>query len=339
MNMLPRAFRILIVAAISISIPSGDLTRIAVAASSGGRSSGRPTIDVRPPTDHGRPYESPRERLDRYREEFTRAPESRAEEYRIIEDFLHDTGDVTFSRSSYSPAGTSRQWFDNTQRSTDGRSATFLSMPRSDAEFRNIFDRAPTDQDRLAILLAQTPETLRDLQWAEDPKKQGISPTNQHRVSAAEFERFLNIESASVITVIGHNHRGSFKFPDGTAMKLKDMSRLCVAANKVCVFLSCHASKYVQRPSVGFRRSLDYGEAMEIATRLSGNITFLELPALKRLLDQSAQDSSKHIENTLYAFMSAREDKGIRLEYLQIGSGGSILVLIALAIFSDDEDE
>jgi hypothetical protein len=132
----------------------------------------------------------------------------------------------------------------------------------------------------------------------------------------AKFRKSLRHMSGRVVSVIGHNESGMFKFLNGESVHLRDLARICHQAGKVCVFFSCDAQSAFRKFRVDFEiganTSLNYLEAANAAARLDAYLKtrkqistarlVKELPAL---VDTAVSTSQMHARLTVIATGSA----------------------------------
>jgi hypothetical protein len=93
---------------------------------------------------------------------------------------------------------------------------------------------------------------------------------------SAEFFSFLRGSKSKVVSVIGHNELGVFRFASGETAHLVDLAKLCTQAVKRCVFFSCDAQTVFREFRVEFHLGantpLSYREAIKAAIKLDSYV-------------------------------------------------------------------
>lgn len=88
----------------------------------------------------------------------------------------------------------------------------------------------------------------------------------------ADFQHFVGKSDAKVVSIIGHNENGLFKFPNGEQAHLAKLAEICQALGRICVFFSCEARvifrEFQIEYGIGAHSKLNYLEAARAASRL-----------------------------------------------------------------------
>lgn len=117
-----------------------------------------------------------------------------------------------------------------------------------------------------------------------------------------DFKAFLSRSGSRVISVIGHNEHGIFKFLQGDAVPLSDLAKACAERRKLCVFLSCDASTAFRQfridYAIGVDSPLNYREAARAAKSLDGYMLTHSHLSLDSLLEQLPEVVSDALSDT-----------------------------------------
>lgn len=142
-----------------------------------------------------------------------------------------------------------------------------LSMPANENEFNNIFKRSPSQSELsdITTLLNQY-EGLKNVYVLKEPSD--LDKIMKTILSKADNKQYDEYIPRIGFSVVGHNDKGSFYFPDGTAMKLEEVEKKFRGIPGM--FLSCNAKKY---GVTGVDYKLTYSEALDIASDLDNIVT------------------------------------------------------------------
>ncbi|PSL28354.1 hypothetical protein [Chitinophaga ginsengisoli] len=115
-----------------------------------------------------------------------------------------------------------------------------LSMPANEEEFFNIFKRKPGigELGNIVTLLNQH-EDLKNVYIIKKSSDLGI--IMKYIMSKGNEDNYDEYLPRIGFTIIGHNDRGNFYFPDGTTMKLENIEKDLMGIPGM--FLSCNAKK------------------------------------------------------------------------------------------------
>lgn len=88
----------------------------------------------------------------------------------------------------------------------------------------------------------------------------------------AAFEEALRSTHGEIISIIGHNEGGFFKFLNGETVHLAELAAICRTFKKKCVFFSCDAQSVFRKfrvdNAIGANTQLNYQEAARAAVAL-----------------------------------------------------------------------
>jgi hypothetical protein len=142
-----------------------------------------------------------------------------------------------------------------------------ISMPANEEEFFNIFKRSPKAHELESItpLLSQYKD-LKNVYILKHPDD--LDKIKKTILGKAEKGLYDEYYPRIGFSIVGHNDKGNFYFPDGTYMKLEDVERKLGGAP--AMFLSCNAKDY---GVTGVDYKLTYPEALSIATKLDNIVT------------------------------------------------------------------
>lgn len=142
-----------------------------------------------------------------------------------------------------------------------------LSMPANEVEFNNIFKRKPSTDElkNITTLLNQYKgeKNVYVLNQPDDLEK--IMKTIADKGNKNLYDEYYPRIGFSVV---GHNDKGEFYFPNGTSMKLEDVEKKF--GGFPAMFLSCNAKEY---GVTGVDYKLTYSEALDIATDIDNIVT------------------------------------------------------------------
>lgn len=93
------------------------------------------------------------------------------------------------------------------------------------------------------------------------------------RVSPHDFGIMLETMNAQVVTIIGHNQDGIFRFTNGFSANLYELDNICIKRKYHCVFLSCSAKKYLVSSGIATSSPITPLEAVHISIKLSEKIS------------------------------------------------------------------
>lgn len=142
-----------------------------------------------------------------------------------------------------------------------------LSMPANAEEFNNIFKRSPSqgELDNIITLLNEY-KSLKNVYVMKG--QDDLDKIMKIILSKGDKKLYDEYFPRIGFSVIGHNDKGNFYFPNGTAMKLEDVEKKFQGIPGM--FLSCNAKEY---GVTGVDYKLTYSEALNIATDLDNIVT------------------------------------------------------------------
>lgn len=190
-------------------------------------------------------------------------------------------------------------------------SQRFVSVAENAGEYKQIFGKLPTTSQESAIskILAQA-------------KQQGLTivrPAGSK--AAAEFESAYLQSSADVITLVGHNKQGLFKFSDGSYFPL-DQIRPSDDVPVLAV-ISCESAPIVEGYAVGLPTEVTYAIAFRT-----------EEVFLQRLnaLDESSRRDLPTLQVELEAALDvAVIERNVKVfKYALVGTGSGTVVGVSI---------
>jgi hypothetical protein len=143
------------------------------------------------------------------------------------------------------------------------KEVSFVLLPNDAASFERVFDRPPS--------LSEIGEMQRQRLDRSSPL-----PT----ATEASLAAALQNSDAAYVTFIGHNDQGQLRFPDGSKMRLFDIARICTRYGKRAIFLSCKAEGHIGTVAAGAVGELEFGQALELSTRLRAYLAQQSLASL-----------------------------------------------------------
>lgn len=142
-----------------------------------------------------------------------------------------------------------------------------LSMPANESEFQNIFQRSPEqgELNNITTLLNQY-KGSKNVYVLDGPDD--LEKIMKKIMSKADNKKYDEYIPRIGFSVVGHNDKGNFYFPNGASMKLEDVEKKLYGVP--AMFLSCNAKKY---GVTGVDYKLTYPEALSIASDLDNIVT------------------------------------------------------------------
>lgn len=144
-----------------------------------------------------------------------------------------------------------------------------LSMPADEAEFKNIFQRNPTqDEMKNITTLLNENKNLKNvyLLKKEDDVDKVMEVLWKNYADKKDDIAFPKIG----FSLVGHNDNGNFYFPNGKTLKLEEIEKKFEGFP--AMFLSCNSKTYLPN-SIAIDYKLTYNEAINIANDFDNIIT------------------------------------------------------------------
>jgi len=184
---------------------------------------------------------------------------------------------------------------------------TYVSMPSSEVEYRNIFD---TYNPQLYTNVLNIRNQIHQKQ-----------PEVMFLASAQDLRNALGDGGVDPIQLIGHNEEGLFRFPDKTTMSISEIEEIAVSRNRIVIFLTCNASNYTSQPAVNV--FLNYAEAVNITNYLQSRLKEQRGP-----FTDYNKTFEERIQRIINDYLAAKK-LNYRLKVLAVGSavGGAGYVL------------
>ncbi len=219
------------------------------------------------------------------------------------------------------------------------RIAHLLVIPLSTADRRAIFGGTK----RLSAGAAKRNKKLSS-DFVRECENLLLSAESGHDVLAdavtlAKARDFVKKTKARIISFIGHNDHGMFKFVDGSKIEIHLLAAEVRAAGKIPVFISCNSIEYVGKDGLGFGRELTYDQAVGAARRLEARLDAFSGPlSWKGLESEVWQSLHREGENPGKSCHS--------VFFLAIGAGAATMTVAILVQLdgqgrdeSDDDDD
>ena len=142
-----------------------------------------------------------------------------------------------------------------------------LSMPADENEFNNIFKKDPAQNELNSIVaLLDQYKGLKNVYVLKEPAD--LEKIMKTILSKADKKKYDEYIPRIGFSVVGHNDKGDFYFPNGATMKLEDVEKKFLGIPGM--FLSCNAKQY---GVTGVDYKLTYAEALNIATDIDDIVT------------------------------------------------------------------
>lgn len=141
--------------------------------------------------------------------------------------------------------------------------SVFASFPRNEIQMSEV----ATDPDNLTSVSAELETTRRILHDTSSVAEIEDAATEQSLLE------FLQNDKSPFVAIIGHNEAGMFRLFGGEdqSISLGKMAKLCEAAIKRCLFISCNSRRYISKPKMaaGVFWELSYSQAAEVLQSVS----------------------------------------------------------------------
>lgn len=148
---------------------------------------------------------------------------------------------------------------------SEGTHSILVSAPRTEETFAAIFGKSPKARDLSdvttgieKILSIATDATPREIESSED------------------LIRHIQTTDNNFITIVGHNEDGYLRMPDGSSVKIEELSNYCMDSRRKCIFLSCNSAEYVPPSSAsasGINTDISYYDAALVLEALTKKIS------------------------------------------------------------------
>ncbi len=183
----------------------------------------------------------------------------------------------------------------------------YAAVAYSSAEHHNIWGEASP---------AGLSKIIKSAGEASDRGYQIIESTKTVTAAQNFLQNYQN-SNADVLTLVGHNDNGTFKFGDKSSFLLKDLGN---DDGPVVAILSCESSKFANGKSIGLPTEITFSVAYATGERFSSKIQ--QLPTLPNhvVLQQMLVDSLNEVMH----------EKNVRIAYQSLGSVGVGVVGIAV---------
>jgi hypothetical protein len=174
-----------------------------------------------------------------------------------------------------------------------------VSMPNDKAEFKNIFQRNPSDHEMINIISLFTENSsvknINFLRNADDIDKILKNVIDNYR----NGKKDLSFPKLG-FSVIGHNEKGNFYFPDGNHVTLQEVERKL--QDFAVMFLSCNSKSILPHSATAIDYKLSYNEAFNIAKDFNSEVynCNIWMKSVKQVADETIAKLNKQ-HNSKYA--------------------------------------
>ena len=178
------------------------------------------------------------------------------------------------------------------------RVASFASVARTAEEAKNIWQK-----DFNTRLLSETTSA------AEIAPSLGVHLVTSTGSETGEqaFTRLLSESSADVVTLVGHNQGGYFRFPDGTYIDLQTLGQ----SEKLIAMISCNSIQYANGSSAGLPGYVGLDVAFTVQSRLTAKVQSL-----------SYSPDVAEVQGMLVATLNeVASERSVRIRYSLAGGG------------------
>ncbi len=175
----------------------------------------------------------------------------------------------------------------------------FAAVANGADEFRNIWGRSPsaTELDKALAAAGRAPEMGFHVPVATQARSAAESFLEQYRTS-----------SADVVTLVGHNDGGTFRFADGSPLSFSELS---FAGGPPVALISCNSMTYANGQAVGVPSAITftvaYATEAKFAARLTSRTSVPTVPELQSMLVESLEE--------------AAAESGVQMKYVVFGVG------------------
>lgn len=170
-------------------------------------------------------------------------------------------------------------------------------------DFRNIWGQAPTAN-----------ELDKAIKAAGQASKLGfkVPAATQVRTAAKSFLEEYRTSTADVVTLVGHNDSGTFRFADGSPLSLSELSS---AGGPPVAMISCNSMTYANGQAVGVPSAITFTVAYATQAKFAAKLASREsVPAASELQSM-----------LLESLNEAATESGARMKYavFGVGTGGA----------------
>ena len=150
-----------------------------------------------------------------------------------------------------------------------GLEEVFFLSRRYDPSLRLLY-AAPSNGDDFQRIFGHAPSRSELSSVAQARRNLGNFPQSRPVTNADEVIDALTDGDRSIQVIIGHNEDGMLRLADGSQVDIETLSRKCAENGKLCVVLSCHSNRHIDRTSTtrGIDDAITYHEAERIGREL-----------------------------------------------------------------------
>lgn len=164
-------------------------------------------------------------------------------------------------------------------------------------EFRNIWGQSPTATELNKAIVAAG-------QASELGFK--VPAATQVRTAAESFFEQYRTSTADVVTLVGHNDEGTFRFADGSPLSLSELSS---AGGPPVAMISCNSMTYANGQAVGVPSAITFTVAYATQAKFAAKLASREsVPTASELqsmliesLDEAATESGARVKYVVFA--------------------------------------
>lgn len=187
----------------------------------------------------------------------------------------------------------------------------YASVADDAAGYQKIFHAPPNARQE-----AQIEENL------SKANQQGLTVLRPSSSSMADaFLTAYQTSSADVITVVGHNSKGTFMFNDGTSLQLP---RLGQPGRPILALISCDSERYVQGQSVGL--------PTEVTIPIAYRTEQLFLDRFRTLDDADRRDISVVQAELVAALDEAVRERNVKIATYTLSATGAGVVGVSIYV-------
>ncbi len=190
-------------------------------------------------------------------------------------------------------------------------SQRFVSVAENASQYKQIFGELPNVSQEAAI--------EKNLSRAEQQGMTIVRPATS--TAAVEFQRSYQQSSADVITLVGHNDKGSFKFSDGSSLPLSQVPSSPTLP--VLAVISCESARTIQGHAVGLPTEITYAIAFRTEE------LFLQRMSA---VDENSRRDLPTVQRELEAALDeAVAERNVRIaKYALVGTGSAGVVGVSI---------
>lgn len=158
-----------------------------------------------------------------------------------------------------------------------GCSSTSTTVSRTAPNFQR-FVAAADDFAEYEIIWGRTPtqgQQSRQSAVLDDAISQGLTAlrSTSTETAAQRFTSLYRSSSADVVTLVGHNEGGIFRFPDGSTADLRSVGS---EGGPILAMISCDSAEYSTGQKIGLPTAVTIELAVDVEQRFVAKISALD---------------------------------------------------------------